>query len=63
MLYIDYYNQSTNTIEMNSSLTINKLWIKSIRKAPEDQLYLDKSNLLFISAKRKVLHNAKHKFI
>jgi hypothetical protein len=34
MWYIDYYNQSTNTIEMNSYLTINKLWIKSIRKAP-----------------------------
>jgi hypothetical protein len=48
---------------MNSYLMINELRIESIRKVPQDQLYFDKSNLFFISAKRKLLHDAKHKFI
>jgi hypothetical protein len=30
---------------------------------PQGQLYLDKSNLFFVPTKRKILYNAKHKFI
>ena len=49
-------------------LFIQKLLVLEIKnskyaKTPQDQLYLDKSNLLFVPSKRKVLHNTNHKFI
>jgi len=48
---------------MSPYQTNTNLQTKIIIKTPQGQLYLDKSNLFFIPAKRKVLHHIKYKVI
>jgi hypothetical protein len=48
---------------MNPYQTNINLQTKIIIKTPQGQLYLDKSNLFFVPAKRKVLHHIKHTLI
>jgi hypothetical protein len=52
-----------NTIGMNPYPTNINLRMKSIKKTPQGQLYLDKLNLFLVLIKRKLLHHSKHNFI